>query len=479
MLSLSKSASAGSKIAGILAAGTAPSLYAAGANERIRLALLGCGGRGTDTILNCIRLNKGVSITRVCDVNTTKLASVAKRVAAGNRAAGVAAAGAAPAASTRMEDVFADTGVDAVWVSTPEHWHTLASIYALRAGKHVYVEKNLSVNIWEGRQLVRAAREHRRVVQVGYQNRSAPYGFAARDYIAAGKLGSIVTVKCYGLLGGGKVKRTPDRAAPPAYLGAEGWDRWLGPAPARKFNSAIVSEHGRGGWNYFWAYSGGNLADDSSHVFDLARLALGDPAHPRAVYAVGGNRVFGGESETPEVISVVFDFGQFSLSCDTTAAGNGYMTKTPREIRFDPKRFPTWRNNLSRIEIYGTKGMMYLGRHGGGWQVLGAGNKIVEQCPGRFPDDEHQTNFIAALRGTAKPNGDVEQGHLSSCMVHLANIAHRTGNHHLVFDAATEQFTAATAAGDATGSESEILAAANRLARGTHRKGYEVPEYAA
>jgi hypothetical protein len=138
------------------------------------------------------------------------------------------------------------------------------------------------------------------------------------------------------------------------------------------------------------------------------------------------------------------------------------MYKTPNDIRQDKTKFPNWRNNATRTEIYGTEGLMYLGRHGGGWQVLGPDNEIVAQDGGVFPDNEHQTNFIQSLRNRTKPNGDVEECHRSATLVHLGNIAYRTGNKQLLFDPATEKFL-----NDDT---------ANILARGAYRKGYEIPE---
>ncbi|MDR1524077.1 MAG: Gfo/Idh/MocA family oxidoreductase [Tannerella sp.] len=421
----------------------------AGANDRIVLALIGCGGRGLGTIINCCKINENVVVKTVCDVNRTKLGKAAAQVEKD--------LGYKPGQTENMKEIFDDKDVDAVWVATPEHWHTLASIWALQAGKHVYVEKNPTVNIWEGRKLVEAARKYNKIVQVGFQNRSAAYGFSARDYIKSGKLGQIVTVKCYNLLGGGKSNEAPETAVP-AWLD---WDKWLGPAPMRGFSPSIVDENGRGGWLNYWAYGGGGLSDDASHVMDLCRLVIGDPEHPKSVYGWGGNHVFGGTRETPEFQSIVYDFGEYTLSCDNAYATN-YMTKTPGDIRMDKTKFPNWRNNSTRTEIYGTEGMMYLGRHGGGWQVLGPKNEIVAEDGGVFPDKEHQINFIECLRTRKTPNGEVEECHRSATLVHLGNIAYRVGNKQLTFDPETEKITNDNSA--------------NILARGAYRKGYEVPE---
>ncbi|MDR1602984.1 MAG: Gfo/Idh/MocA family oxidoreductase [Tannerella sp.] len=421
----------------------------AGAGDRIVLALVGAGGRGTGCIINCCKINENVVIKTVCDVNRTKLAKAVDLVEK--------ELGYRPGHTENMKEILDDRDVDAVWVATPEHWHSLAAIWACQAGKDVYVEKNPSINIREGRKTVEAARKYKRIVQTGFQNRSAPYGFSAREYIRSGKLGKIVTVKCYNMLGGGKWAEQPETPVP-AWLD---WDKWLGPAPVRPFSPSIVDENGRGGWLNYWAYSGGGLADDASHVMDLCRMVIGDPPHPASVYGWGGNHIFGGSRETPEFQSIVYDFGEYTLTCDNACATN-YMTKTPSEIRMDKNRFPNWRNNSTRTEIYGTEGLMYLGRHGGGWQVLGPDNEIVAQDGGVFPDNEHQLDFINSLRSRKTPNGEVEECHRSATLVHLGNIAFRTGNRQLLFDPRTEQFTNSDEA--------------NILARGSSRKEYEVPE---
>jgi predicted dehydrogenase len=422
---------------------------AQGANDKIVLALIGCGGRGTGTILNCAKKQPNVDIKAVCDVNRTKLGKTAKGFSG--------AVGHNVEAVEDMKKLFDDKDINAVWVATPEHWHMLASIWAVQAGKDVYVEKNPSINIFEGRQLIKAAAKYNRVVQIGFQNRSAPYAFSARDYIKSGKLGKIVTVKSYCTLGGGKFSEAPEVPVP-AWLD---WDKWLGPAPMRPYSPTIVNEGGRGNWGYYWEYGGGALSDDASHVIDVARLVVGDPAHPMSVYAWGGNKAFGGASEAPEFQEIVYDFGDFPWTCTSGNATN-YMKKTPGNIRGDKTKFPHWQTNATRTEIYGTEGLMYFGRHGGGWQVIGKNDEVVAEGGGVFPDADHQTNFIKALRREEKANGDVEQCHLSAAMIHLGNIACRVGNKQLLFDGATEKFTNSDEA--------------NVIARGTYRKGYVVPE---
>ena len=420
-----------------------------GANDRIVMALVGAGARGIGTIINCCKINENVTVKTVCDVNKTKLANAATAVEK--------ALGYLPGTTGNMKEVMDDKEVDVVWIATPEHWHALATVWACQAGKDVYVEKNPSHTIWEGRKMIEAAKKYKRIVQVGYQNRSAAYGFTAREYIASGKLGKVVAVKCYNMLGGSLWTEQPETPVPP-WLD---WDQWQGPATARPFSPSIVSERGIGNYICYWAYSNGQLGDDATHVMDLARKALGDPPHPKSVYGWGGNHVFGGKRETPEFQSIVYDFGDFTLSCESGSATN-YMIKTPTAIRMDKTLFPNWSNNATRTEIYGSEGFMYLGRMGGGWQVMGPNNEIVAQDGGIFPDNEHQTDFIQSLRSRKKPNGDIEVCHQSATLVHLGNIAYRIGNKQLYFDGANETFL-----NDGH---------ANALLRCSYRQGFEIPE---
>ena len=191
-----------------------------GSNDRVVLAIIGSGSRGTGTIINTCKVNANVEIKTVCDVNDLKAAKAISKIEK--------ELGYKPVHSRNMKEVFDDQDINAVWISTPEHWHALATIWACQAGKDVYVEKNPTINIWEGRKMVEAAAKYKRIVQIGFQNRSAPYGYSARDYIQSGKLGQVVHVKSYNMLGGSKWSPQPDGEVP------EGldWDAWLGPCIA-------------------------------------------------------------------------------------------------------------------------------------------------------------------------------------------------------------------------------------------------------
>lgn len=398
-------------------------------SDKVVLALIGCGGRGRDVLAGIVRENENVEVKYLCDVNET-LSEIPKDIDAYNKKQGYA-----PVFITDMRKAFDDKDVDAVVICTPEHWHVLASIWALQAGKHVYVEKNPTLSIWEGQKLIEATKKYNKTLQIGFQNRSAPYAFSAREYIKSGKLGNIVHVKCYNLLGGGKWEAQPDSAVPKGL----NWDAWQGPAKAVPYNPNRHSMTGRGGWLDFWSYGGGALSDDASHVMDLARLAMGDPGHPKSIYCTGGNVGFHSKKETPEFLNITYQFDNFSMTCESGSC-TPYMTKEGRDVRYGTK-WPYWPQNSTRIEIYGTDRIMYLGRHGVGWQVMEVDGKIVDMDKGYFPDKFHQKDFIDAIRLSKNPNGDVTQGHLSASLVHLADIAYRVGNKQLDFNAKTERFT--------------------------------------
>ncbi len=287
-----------------------------GANDKVVLAIIGSGGRGLPCIINCCKVNTNVEIKTVCDVNDLRSARAVGEVEK--------ELGYKPQTTRNMKEVFDDRDVDAVWISTPDHWHALATVWACQAGKDVYVEKTPDNSIWEGRKMIEAAKKYKQIVQVGFQCRSGAYTALARDYIQSGKLGQVVHVRVYNLLSGGKWMPKPDEEIPQGL----DWDAWLGPAPAVPYNPGRHT-----GWGAYWDYNVGTL-NDASHQLDLARMVMGDPGHPKSVYGWGGNQIWGSERETPESQSFTFDYGKFTMTCDS-GNGTNYMTKTPTDIRMD------------------------------------------------------------------------------------------------------------------------------------------------
>ncbi len=417
----------------------------ASVNDKVVLALIGAGGRGTQNILSFRKTCPGVEVKSICEVDKERGGRVIDELGKIQKTK--------PQRVDDMRHVFDDKDVDAVVICTPEHWHALATIWACQAGKDVYVEKNISLNIREGRKMIEAVRKYNRIVQCGFQNRSGAYNMKARDYIRSGKLGKITLVKTYCMLPGTKPWILKEDSPVPEGLN---WDMWLGPAPRVPYN---VSRHKA--WYDWWAYSGGlDLASDASHVMDLARMVLGDPDNPVSTFCAGGRVLFDDKRDIPDNQTITYDFGDFPMTCESSNYGD-YMSKSTPEVRYG-NLFPNWPFSSCRMEIYGTEGMMYLGRHGAGWQVLGTDSKVIAEEYGYFPDEEHQKDFIKCVRTRQVPNGNVEQGHKSAILIHLANMSYRVGKKQLNFDNTTERVT-----------NSEE---ANIIAQGSYSPGYEIPE---
>jgi predicted dehydrogenase len=415
-----------------------------GANDRVIIALIGAGSRGAQLITGMQKCAPNVEVRYICDVDDTRGWGIIDELKKQQ--------GSEPVKVTDMRRVFDDKDVDAVVIATPEHWHALATIRALDAGKDVYVEKNVALSLEEGKRMIEAVRRTGRIIQCGTQNRSADYAFSAKEYIANGNLGKIVTVKAYCMLPGSRPWVLKEDSAVPEGLD---WDMWLGPAEKVPYN---VSRHKA--WYDWWAYSGGAaMSGDASHVVDLARMVLGDPGHPKAVYCAGGRVIYNDKREIPDNQTVTFDYGTFPMTLEASQYGN-YMYKTPPEVRFSEK-FPVWKNNATRIEIFGTRGMMYLGRHGGGWQVFGEDMELAAQDTGYFPDEKHQSNFISCIRSRRKPNADIEQGHLSASLINLANLSYRSGKKLVEIDSEREMII----------NNDEAARLDNRVYRGEYKFG--------
>ncbi len=324
--------------------------------------------------------------------------------------------------------ILDDGSVDVLINATPDHWHGLGSIMACQAGKDVYVEKPMAHNIWEGRKMVEAARKYKRVVQVGMQSRSAAYAKKAKEYIESGKMGEIYLVRVFNMMQHPKQKQAADQPVPEGF----DYDMWCGPAPKLPYNPSQR-------WLNQWEYSCGPIPGDAVHQLDLARYLLNDIPCPKTVSHAGGVNSLKDGRETPDTQLATYEYGPLTLILEA-ALWTPYMKKTPAEIR-DSDRFPNWPFSSTKIEILGTEGFMYFGRHGGGWQAYDAQGELVRSEYGRQGDKEHQDNFLECIRTRKKANADVEVGHQTVLLCHLANISYRVGNQKLEFDPKTETFT--------------------------------------
>lgn len=412
-------------------------------SDKVILALIGAGSWGTNLIIEAAKAGENILIKYVCDVDDTRGGHAISELEK--------IQGFRPIAVRDMRKVYDDKEVDGVFIETPEHWHALATIWACQAGKDVYVEKTISHSIFEGQQMIKAAMKYERIIQCGTQNRSADYALTAREYIKSGELGEIVSVHVRELLDGPvPFNEKKDSDAPETI----NWDMWLGPAPKVPYN---VSRNKS--WAYYWDYAGGNVTSGGSiHQLDMARLILGNPDFPGSVYCAGGRYFFDDKRDVPDYQMATFDYGNFLLTLETGEC-TPYMQKEGADVRFGDI-YPKWMQNSTRIDILGTKKMMYVGRMGGGWQVFDKDEKIVAMDKGIFPLKAHILNYIDCIRTRKQPNGNIIEGHRSAVMIHLANLSYRAGNKQLLFSPEYE-----TILNDNQAAELDQL---------TYRKGFEI-----
>lgn len=422
----------------------AASVRSAPANEKIRLGFIGCGGRGCQLMQGFLERDD-IQIVHCADPvpvrreNARKTAQDMKH---------------SPTISVDYRDVLADKNVDAVVNATPDHWHALVAIQSCQAGKDVYTEKPASHSAWEGRQMVQAARKYQRVVQHGTQNRSAPYNIAAKKYLDEGKLGRIHFARVYNMKFIPNSPFQPPTTPPPTL----NWDLWNGPAPDKPYSPTYLSA-----WNHFWDYSSGDMINDGIHQIDLIRWLLGKEL-PKSVYCVGGRFDSVGAAQSPDTQVVTYEYDGFLMTFELTLY-TPYMLKTDPVVR-NSDMFPYWLQNATRIEIYGSDGMMEVGRHGGGWQVFDRPKDrqpvVRESSFGRFPDPEHKENFLQCMRSRQRPNSDIEEAHRSTLLAHYATVSQRLGGVKLIPDPASEGVMNNTDAG--------------KFLRRTYRTPYVVPD---
>jgi predicted dehydrogenase len=409
--------------AGVMLLPRAESARAAPAAERITVAVVGVRSRG-QVLAAALAQRADCRVAYLCDADSRLLASRAETIAKIQD-------GRQPACVRDFRKALDDRSVDALVIAMPDHWHCLATIWACQAGKDVYVAAPLSHDAWEGRKAVEAARKYKRIVQVGMESRSIPHATAAREYIREGKLGQIHLCRVFDQKGQSNFPAEPD-SEPPAGLD---WDAWNGPAPEAAYNVNCQNH-----WHGYWRYSGGDMAIDGIHQLDLARWLCG-VEYPRSVYAVGGRFASQGDNETPDTLAVTYEFEQLVMTFALTLY-TPYMQKISPAVR-NGDVFPYWPQNASRVEIYGSEGVMCIGPQGAGWQVFVRPRREqpvdAEHRWGHLPDPEHLDNFLQCVRSRNTPNADVEEGHRSALLVHYANMSLRTGGNKLLIDPQTEQ----------------------------------------
>jgi predicted dehydrogenase len=439
--------------AGVTILKTPASVFGQPANNKVNLGLIGCGGRGTQLLGGFPYADTRVKGFTDFDVNI--LWCCDPRKARAENAAKIAAEKTSGVKTTAdLREVLDDTSVDAVVCALPDHWHALTSVWACQAGKDVYTEKPASHSAWEGQKMVEAARKYKRIVQHGTQNRSAPYNLAAKKFIDEGKLGKIHFCKVFNMKEWQNFQLAPATTPPET----DDWNLWLGPAPVRAFSPSYY-----GCWHHIWDFSSGDMINDGIHQLDLARWLIGKDL-PKSAYCVGGRFNSTGDAETPDTQITTWEYDDLTLTFDLTLY-TPYMLKTDPVVR-QSDMFPLWAQNATRIEIYGSEGMMMVGRHGGGWEVYIRPKDrkpvVKDFAHGRFSDDEHKVNFLHCIKTRELPSADIETGHRSTLLGHYATISYRLGGQKLHINTK-----------DGTVIDNPDAA---KFFKRTYRKPYEVPE---
>lgn len=393
-----------------------------GANERVSVGLIGCGGRGR-LLAKLMRGVPNVEFVAVSDVYDPN-ATAAKEWA-----------GSGCESYRDFRKVLERKDVDAVVIATPDHWHAIPTVLACQAGKDAYVEKPLAHNIREGRAMVGACRRYNRVVQTGTQHRSALHFREVARIIQSGELGPVHFVRVWNYLNmyPDGIGRATDSELP---TGLD-WDSYLGPAPYVPFNKNrfLVT------YRWFWDYAGGMATDYGTHRFDSVHQVMGVEA-PLSVTASGGRYELKDGAETPDTLQITYQYPTFILSYEASMLnGHGCGGRTPG------KKYYLARGKDDRphgMAFYGTNGVLFADRVGfeiypevqgaAGPGAAGASSGPLQsyrmerkEAAGEDATGLHVENFIECVRSRKKPAADVEIGHRASVVAHLGNVAYLTG----------------------------------------------------
>jgi predicted dehydrogenase len=374
----------------VLTAGAAVRGYAS-PNETVRMAVVGCGGRGSSHVSAWSGM-PNVEIVALCDVDEAHIADKVKGLESKGK-------------------LLEDKSIDAVSLATPNHWHTLQTIWACQAGKDVYVEKPCSHNIFESQQIIAAARKYDRIVQQGSQSRSSPALREAVQRMATGELGDVYMARglCYKWRD--TIGHTPVSAVP---AGVD-YDLWTGPAPKREFTVNRFHYN----WHWMWDTGNGDLGNQGIHEVDIARWGLG-VTHPTKVSAIGGKFMFDDDQETPNTLTASYEFDDKGVKKMMTFEVRHWIS--PHEAGINGEK----PGNTIGNQFYGSKGYLVIDNYNKYYSFMG---KEQTPGPGANARDEHWANFIAAVRSRKRGdlNAEIEEGALSCNLMHLANISYRVG----------------------------------------------------
>lgn len=362
-------------------------------SDTLRVAVIGVRGRGNSHVSGLANRN-GCIVTTICDADSAVIGKAMKAVEKRQ--------GKAPKFEQDIRKVVEDQNIDIISIATPNHWHALASIWAIQNGKDVYVEKPVSHNVSEGRRIVEAARKHGRICQTGTQIRSMPGIRQAIKFIHDGKLGKVKVARalCYK-----RRKSIGDVTKPQPIPKSIDYDLWCGPAPKKP----LMRQKLHYDWHWIWDYGNGDLGNQGIHQMDVARWALGKQQLSNKVISVGGRFGYKDDGETANTQICVFDYGDSQLIFEV----RGLETQKYKGAGV---------GNIIHCE----EGYVVFPSYGSATAYTNGGEKIKSFGGG----SDHFSNFVKAVRSrkVSDLNADIEDGHLSSALCHLGNISYRLGD---------------------------------------------------
>ncbi|MCI0680535.1 MAG: Gfo/Idh/MocA family oxidoreductase [Gemmataceae bacterium] len=422
-------------VATVTIAGTKSSGRVVGANDAIRVGVAGINGRGGAHVSAFLGI-QNVQITYLIDVDTRTFRNRLQQIQAGN--------GGVPQTVQDVRRALDDRNLDVISIATPNHWHSLMTIWAAQAGKHVYVEKPLSHNVHEGRIAVEIARRHNVIVQHGTQSRSEARWAHATALARSGQLGRLKVARalCYKPRNNSMGRVPSVRRVPvPADLN---FNIWCGPAPLREYHENLVPYR----WHWYWDFGNGDLGNQGVHQMDIARWGIPNGTLPRSVISLGGRYdTVEDHGETANTQIAAFDFGATQLIFEV----RGLLTNLPANRRVESYRGQMVGNifHCEEGDIVGNS--QFFPRGSTTAQPLPRLNSDLPERPvadGR--GETHFRNFIAAVRSRRRAdlNADVLEGHFSSALCHLANISYRLGEN-VPFNPRTRAFAGNADATDA------------------------------
>jgi predicted dehydrogenase len=381
-------------------------------NDTVRVACVGIRGQGKAHIHMYSQMPT-VEIAALCDVDESVLNQrTQEMVSAGKKK---------PTGYTDVRKLLEDKSIDAISIATPNHWHSLMGIWACQAGKDVYVEKPCSHNIFEGRQLVKAAEKYNRIVQHGTNSRS---GVAVREAVQKmreGVIGEVYMARGLCFKWRDSIGRKPEESVP---AGVD-YNLWTGPAPLHAFTRNRFHYN----WHWFWDYGNGDIGNQGIHEMDIARWGLG-VKYPTRVSAMGGHFMFDDDQQTPNTMVANFEFEEGGKKKILVFEVRHWMTNHEAGIGEGGKKKDS---NTVGNTFYGSKGYLAIDGYGQYKTWLG---KDQEPGPARNEGGNNWANFIEAVRSRKQSdlNAPIEEGYMSTVLVHLANISYRLGRT-LEFDA--------------------------------------------